>query len=165
MPFVPFVRDVLFQHTAARRRLQGYHSRIIERGWVSTHSRPKAAANQTPPFGRGRKRFQHTAARRRLHLSIVVVVNALCLFQHTAARRRLRQKIVSTPILTAEFQHTAARRRLLAVFPNSNPPLGVSTHSRPKAAADTNGPGYKKYNVSTHSRPKAAALILMFILR
>ena len=54
------------------------------------------------------------------------------------------------------FQHTAARRRLglrnMVVYWI----LGVSTHSRPKAAGvyQTGMLGYQ--DVSTHSRPKAA---------
>ena len=54
---------------------------------VSTHSRPKAADEDTEiiwlAFG-----FQHTAARRRLSLSLMRA-STFCLFQHTAARRRL----------------------------------------------------------------------------
>ena len=37
-----------------------------------------------------------------------------------------------------QFQHTAARRRLHGLFHNGNPAIGVSTHSRPKAAARLN---------------------------
>ena len=101
------------------------------------------------------------------------------MFQHTAARRRLQQRPGWAQRLK-EFQHTAARRRLPTIvdYPhfrkcfNTQPPEGgcllhwlrgrgrfpgVSTHSRPKAAASAatvTGWGKK---VSTHSRPKAAA--------
>ena len=57
---------MMFQHTAARRRLF----------WVDPHSC-------------GRRRFQHTAARRRLKISFLKSKH-IRLFQHTAARRRLR---------------------------------------------------------------------------
>ena len=78
--------EEMFQHTAARRRLdwqqgQDYLARSFntqppEGGWqyveqavqhllVSTHSRPKAAGSKTCTFGSNGK-FQHTAARRRL---------------------------------------------------------------------------------------------------
>ncbi|MGN6906293.1 hypothetical protein ACTHTN_20140, partial [Neisseria sp. P0015.S006] len=57
--------EIVFQHTAARRRLV---------------NKPRCA--EVSP------RFQHTAARRRLVTpSIVSKISAL--FQHTAARRRL----------------------------------------------------------------------------
>ena len=99
---------------------------------VSTHSRPKAAANQT-----NRQNYQK-------------------MFQHTAARRRLR-KYFFILFFVAKFQHTAARRRLRPITStgdklkcfNTQPPEGgciqeqnllslidVSTHSRPKAAAN-----------------------------
>ena len=98
----------LFQHTAARRRLDTTSAMPSRIDW-----------------------FQHTAARRRLgpvRLGFAIVV----MFQHTAARRRLgvpsalRRRII-------QFQHTAARRRLalltfclnhrLSCF-NTQPPEG-----------------------------------------
>ena len=54
-----------FQHTAARRRLDARKVERIKLLLVSTHSRPKAAGRKN----NGKKRplqFQHTAARRRL---------------------------------------------------------------------------------------------------
>ena len=107
-----------FQHTAARRRLliQAGNQDCASR--VSTHSRPKAAAF----FKFGivcMTQFQHTAARRRLHNPRRDIDNP-CLFQHTAARRRLHIRPYS--------------------FKRDNT---VSTHSRPKAAAD----GTCKYSV------------------
>ena len=100
------------------------------------------------------------------------------MFQLTAARRRLPVEVsIFTTVFT--FQLTAARRRLpLALAKvieqegfNSQPPEGgcarenlgrvgnaaVSTHSRPKAAALTEGKAHVYGHVSTHSRPKAAA--------
>ena len=35
----------MFQHTAARRRLASESGSLGRAGWVSTHSRPKAAGN------------------------------------------------------------------------------------------------------------------------
>ena len=77
----------LFQHTAARRRLHARPNAGVPGQPVSTHSRPKAAANR---FLRRilHYLFQHTAARRRLP-SQVWLWTAFGLFQHTAARRRL----------------------------------------------------------------------------
>ena len=64
--FANALSNVMFQHTAARRRL-GLQSKnidfIVE---VSTHSRPKAAGKLVLETVHIRKRFQHTAARRRL---------------------------------------------------------------------------------------------------
>ena len=57
----------------------------------------------------------------------------------------------------AMFQHTAARRRLLANLDNALGGFGVSTHSRPKAAAKIMRRVSELPLVSTHSRPKAAA--------
>ena len=58
----------MFQHTAARRRLPGaIRANHIASG-VSTHSRPKAAANAGLTAIHGGLLFQHTAARRRLPL-------------------------------------------------------------------------------------------------
>ena len=81
----------VFQHTAARRRLGGKGCNVASDGWVSTHSRPKAAGveldepveptvvstHSRPKAAgfRGNKArasipvFQHTAARRRLEKS------------------------------------------------------------------------------------------------
>ena len=123
---------MLFQHTAARRRLgnlvarfragrYSFNTQPPEGGWlgcaggamppcaVSTHSRPKAAGGIAcrcrPDFW-----FQHTAARRRL------------------ARFKLVWDCPPT------FQHTAARRRLVVTKELTKVEAMVSTHSRPKAA-------------------------------
>ena len=102
-------RAMMFQHTAARRRL-GYaemldkalaevstHSRPKAAGWcdnavgfkcsVSTHSRPKAAGKELTASGSA-ELFQHTAARRRLE-ELTKWIGDINEFQHTAARRRL----------------------------------------------------------------------------
>ena len=100
---------VLFQHTAARRRLAPF-----------------------PCVGKPEFRFQHTAARRRLELGKPSFCNTLP-FQHTAARRRLALGIVLTS-KPSEFQHTAARRRLAIGYMIGQGRGAVSTHSRPKAA-------------------------------
>ena len=79
--------DPVFQHTAARRRLEAYSAKLAEVSAVSTHSRPKAAGKAELDGVPG-KMFQHTAARRRLS-SILNGCASLDKFQHTAARRRL----------------------------------------------------------------------------
>ena len=78
---------------------------------VSTHSRPKAAAPLTGNLLTQNIQFQHTAARRRLQADFRSLAQSI-LFQHTAARRRLRPLYGEVVVFT-----------------------GVSTHSRPKAAA------------------------------
>ena len=169
---------MLFQHTAARRRLPRTPCSSLYSSSVSTHSRPKAAAdtvrfrrqrdqsfNTQPPEGgcvsRGNpfkafKGFQHTAARRRLRHSHRHPFPRNP-FQHTAARRRLlkpEKNRVHTPL----FQHTAARRRLPNVRPQGCNDQGRFNTQPPEGGCSYN----KKYEsrggrVSTHSRPKAAA--------
>ena len=143
----------LFQHTAARRRLdvQG----VLY--WIDCL-------------------FQHTAARRRLARTTLRKY-IYTTFQHTAARRRLvkflfsedKFKRVSThsrpkaaglgmnPVdFAKQFQHTAARRRLERPQLENVQFFRVSTHSRPKAAGVCGWKGQFARFVSTHSRPKAA---------
>ena len=105
-----FERKNGFQHTAARRRLLDFVH------WLEVW-----------------QLFQHTAARRRLPRFLRMPLNT-GRFQHTAARRRLPGVHLTLPI-HHRFQHTAARRRLrfVIIAPPALP--GVSTHSRPKAAA------------------------------
>ena len=104
--------------------------------------------------------FQHTAARRRLR-PVPVRHCAQIEFQHTAARRRLPVSGIEAAS-PAEFQHTAARRRLPPGLRPGATLYGVSTHSRPKAAAASQVWIKRQGQVSTHSRPKAAAAALDF---
>ena len=101
--------EALFQHTAARRRLDerdringefaSFNTQPPEGGW------PLGADARHRRFG-----FQHTAARRRL-AEKARHGGKRHLFQHTAARRRLDERDCIT-WQTCKFQHTAARRRL-----------------------------------------------------
>ena len=145
---------------------------------VSTHSRPKAAADIKKLLIDKDKGFQHTAARRRLQTKMTTCA-MYWMFQHTAARRRLRYYCqhdfrllgVSThsrPKAAActkfqqtqrklMFQHTAARRRLPGGN-NHNPGNDLFQHTAarrrlPQCMACQCRQG----KVSTHSRPKAAA--------
>ena len=124
----------VFQLTAARRRLRGFRFWGSRGGWVSTHSRSKAAALSDVISIRPNQAFQLTAARRRL-LVIAPLQIRLCRFQLTAARRRLPPWSVSF-----RWGHY------------------VSTHSRSKAAANYYTRGALRGDVSTHSRSKAAAV-------
>ena len=78
--------------------------------------------------------FQHTAARRRLPPK-QPLKTWHSKFQHTAARRRLF-KSIQKKIPMYAFQHTAARRRLDKGLAYACGITLVSTHSRPKAAAE-----------------------------
>ena len=116
---LPRPKKSLFQHTAARRRLESRDDAKNQAGWVSTHSRPKAAGpdqygnhyryicfNTQPPEGGWREWGEKWAE--------------FFKFQHTAARRRLD---VHSPFCVSEFT--------------------VSTHSRPKAAGQKRHPLYR----------------------
>ena len=143
----------LFQHTAARRRLDrlvkksnpsfcSFNTQPPEGGWearqklrqmqdVSTHSRPKAAGSACTKSSLP-KPFQHTAARRRLARPRADTGLGADVSTHSrpkaAGNRPNHRRRHQT------FQHTAARRRLGEAV--SVPPrqFVVSTHSRPKAA-------------------------------
>ena len=123
--------------------------------FVSTHSRPKAAAlgywqdcfsvacfNTQPPEGGCQKPL------RPFHLTK--------LFQHTAARRRLLPTILpqwqGKSVSTHSRPKAAACNNCILRIKTK-----VSTHSRPKAAARLSFPATPSSIVSTHSRPKAAA--------
>ena len=144
---------------------------------VSTHSRPKAAApcftqwrntskcfNSQPPEGgcvlieqtaRTGIMFQLTAARRRLPVEVSIFTTVFT-FQLTAARRRLPlalAKVIEQEGFNSQPPEGGCARENLGRVGNA----AVSTHSRPKAAALTEGKAHVYGHVSTHSRPKAAA--------
>ena len=145
-----------FQHTAARRRLPYYALHNSAFAKVSTHSRPKAAAsgcagtysfgfcfNTQPPEGGCVATFSivpkcfsfNTQPPEGGCYTRIPYRNKIAEFQHTAARRRLRPRVmVGRP--QQKFQHTAARRRLHKRTSYRGCFTTVSTHSRPKAAAN-----------------------------
>ena len=98
-----------FQHTAARRRLDGCCT-ILK----MLHM------------------FQHTAARRRLAHDKYVGGSAFKVSTHSRPKAAGPNK--RPPKTTDAFQHTAARRRLAIKSNRHAADLLVSTHSRPKAA-------------------------------
>ena len=124
---------VRFQHTAARRRLDGSSRRLSplrvcfntqppEGGWgvqkngstppqVSTHSRPKAAGNVDELCFLAKEKFQHTAARRRLGRSSLQRFATMIVSTHSRPKAAggAKGESISKQYL---FQHTAARRRL-----------------------------------------------------
>ena len=125
-------RGVVFQHTAARRRLDtillmdsvrsGFNTQPPEGGWAN----PLATA---PTLNL----FQHTAARRRLVRDKGVGIAPQGVSTHS------RPKAAGT----GDHDYRFVVRM-------------VSTHSRPKAAGKKKKSTVKKSGVSTHSRPKAA---------
>ena len=101
---------LLFQHTAARRRLESETAISVL---------PEPGFNTQPPEGGWLR-------------SIVFFIQDR-LFQHTAARRRLAFKgDIRTPILFSF--NTQPPEGGWAVSAMSAPVMAVSTHSRPKAA-------------------------------
>ena len=77
-------------------------------------------------------------------------------FQHTAARRRLPERLSHDEILFGVSTHSRPKAAAYSQIYRQRP-LHVSTHSRPKAAAPADLAAAKAWIVSTHSRPKAAA--------
>ena len=149
---------LLFQHTAARRRLATQRPDLTPGGSVSTHSRPKAAGFTV---GLGFIKdyvFQHTAARRRLDK------------KHRLLRGIQR---FNTQPPEGGWKILWPACCFLGRF-NTQPPEGgwqftgkdpeemtiVSTHSRPKAAGQHFRLRPHPIRVSTHSRPKAAGASL-----
>ena len=119
----------LFQHTAARRRLD----------YCANNPKTEMV-------------FQHTAARRRLQYVAARAANQVV---STHSRPKAAVPSCKTTPASFQFQHTAARRRLQIRQAAEIPP-DVSTHSRPKAAVFNGEYSPNQARVSTHSRPKAA---------
>ena len=132
--FANFRRTLRFQHTAARRRLLMGKLFAIKQGFVSTHSRPKAAADHNTK-----------------------VKNFISPVSTHSRPKAAALASVCGKALNEWFQHTAARRRLPWKERIKGGLATVSTHSRPKAAADEIKSSKGNHFVSTHSRPKAAA--------
>ena len=146
---------MLFQHTAARRRLASY-----------------CRLRTAPP------RFQHTAARRRLvYKSTPHAYSRSCFNTQPPEGGWNITKFSVTPTRgfntqppeggwAAQFAHliceglvsTHSRPKAAGGFiiPASTQVRPVSTHSRPKAAGTCGLPVRRVGVVSTHSRPKAA---------
>ena len=166
----------MFQHTAARRRLDLYipkaaflvsfNTQPPEGGWAARARRAagrRKRFNTQPPEGGWLTElpehnvlfeFQHTAARRRL------VVHGTMLFLLYSVSTHSRPKAAgrwwAACGTSGKFQHTAARRRLVVGTSGRTGCRAVSTHSRPKAAGFECHVFLSSSAVSTHSRPKAA---------
>ena len=150
-----FRSGTVFQHTAARRRLQ--HAVALEKlqEVVSTHSRPKAAA-----------------------FLLYLVVRSTTVSTHSrpkAAARNRGPPRAHQPVSThsrpkaaasgwglariefGKFQHTAARRRLRKSTRKMPPASCFNTQPPEGGCAGPPQSGLRRIHVSTHSRPKAAA--------
>ena len=99
-----------FQHTAARRRLDTKKCAAFLRDIVSTHSRPKAAGPQKKLI-QFHLLFQHTAARRRLVGGKNPTDDTLTCFNTQPPEGGWKEQVFQAVLIAA-----------------------VSTHSRPKAA-------------------------------
>ena len=141
MPFQLCNNSILvFQHTAARRRLHnsfasysrlvGFNTQPPEGGcWVVSQCSVKDFA------------FQHTAARRRLQPLDWLTKGSDVVSTHSRPKAAANSSKNHSPS-HAGFQHTAARRRLLQAFNDQRLITEVSTHSRPKAAAARQNVGW-----------------------
>ena len=146
---------VMFQHTAARRRLLFVCDAFTLSLLVSTHSRAEAAAiiltlnKQTT--GVSTHSRAEAAAGCDLHNYLFNEVSTHSRAEAAACNETMqvlsKKRFNTQPrgggcikkshflILILLFQHTAARRRLLSVAYIKKPLAGVSTHSRAEAAA------------------------------
>ena len=123
---------ILFQHTAARRRLGVSKMHESNDFFVSTHSRPKAAgaaaaARQPAVSVSTHSRPKAAGAQPgtwRIDMAVSTHSRPKAAGVAYAVRKHLRHW----------FQHTAARRRLGFGLSSFSTISSVSTHSRPKAA-------------------------------
>ena len=146
----------MFQLTAARRRLHQYSFTAGTRHDVSTHSRPKAAAIGQVELLTWSLSFNSQPPEGGCAAAAVISMSIM-LFQLTAARRRLHALgfvLVNNAGVSTHSRPKAAAHDQQNILLN----IDVSTHSRPKAAAGGIDPQITGTLVSTHSRPKAAAM-------
>ena len=171
---------ILFQLTAARRRLaRGLFGRRLL-GCISTHSRAKAAGQSGCRCRYPSCLFQLTAARRRLGIHRPKQQSRMPISTHsrakaagTLATATMQESMISTRSRAKAaglrfyshveyrlFQLTAARKRLVEDCYNQDWKRDISTHSRAKAAGRNRIVLLALTKISTHSRAKAAGLII-----
>ena len=101
--------DCLFQHTAARRRLEDVRHAQHRYWWVSTHSRPKAAGREVYRASLNTLVSTHSrpkaAGEANRHHGITANVST-----HSRPKAAGAPDVIEE--IDFEFQHTAARRRL-----------------------------------------------------
>ena len=173
----------MFQHTAARRRLEFQTAYQTKRSkFQHTAARRRLVENQsnTQPM----KVFQHTAARRRLVTANGSGIARLIVSTHSrpkaAGRAKYSERTFSSGFNTQPpeggwlcssgrlirfrwFQHTAARRRLVnqnrrAIFFDN-----VSTHSRPKAAGQDKDTVFDDSDLFQHTAARRRLGIALFL--
>ena len=168
---------LMFQHTAARRRLGWKMPKLTWQGKVSTHSRPKAAGPPKISAGYVARWFQHTAARRRLGAGFAVQQFRCAVSTHSrpkAAGGVKDKSVVAGKVSTHSRPKAAGKSsksdvRRLCCF-NTQPPEGgwqvwpwkslpwtefQHTAAR-RRLAESSVSIEAIHAVSTHSRPKAA---------
>ena len=148
---------MVFQHTAARRRLPKLQAARVSFILVSTHSRAEAAAGSGASIGAICVGFQHTAARRRLHIGV---------------GKRIAESVSTHS--RAEAAACCARRACSRCIRFNTQPRGGGcwdklTQPSPRRCFNTQPRGggctdifylQGKDGVSTHSRAEAAAHFL-----
>ena len=124
--------SIMFQHTAARRRLVyiAYYIPTLIR--VSTHSRPKAAGFAHDGFKRAIQVSTHSRPKAAGSVS-ASSPKMPCSF-NTQPPEGGWDFFSHFSLISIMFQHTAARRRLEGGINSLSLIDTVSTHSRPKAA-------------------------------
>ena len=124
----------MFQHTAARRRLQDLITQINAKLRVSTHSHPKVAASEDDKEKIRQLLFQHTATRRWLRKLDIPPRNAVLVSTHShpkVAAIMISYRIVSC----SGFNTQPPEGGCSYVVRDNNGQRTVSTHSHPKVAA------------------------------
>ena len=121
-----------FQLTAARRRLDQNALFALYCLPISTHSRAKAAGSECP------------------------VCSLLSAYFNSQPREGGWLRVFHAADITVRFQLTAARRRLAILRLAHHTTIGISTHSRAKAAGRHHSQSPIRHRISTHSRAKAA---------
>ena len=170
----------MFQHTAARRRLDSKTilCRLFE-GFQHTAARRRLEVLE--PFGAEVEKFQHTAARRRLDTVNKALQQKLAVSTHSRPKaagpsancRTAEHSGFNTQPPEGGWLNPYLSPKHTSCF-NTQPPEGgwnddttsgdvnvVSTHSRPKAAGRSVDGVLRQASVSTHSRPKAAGLVVI----
>ena len=124
----------MFQHTAARRRLQNLKAKRMKKILVSTHSRAEAAAVWDGTKYTADSVSTHSRAEAAA-IGQGVFLHNTQVSTHSRAEAAAWQQIDVLITDNKLFQHTAARRRLRITGEATKGSDVVSTHSRAEAAA------------------------------
>ena len=105
-------REIMFQHTAARRRLAPDWQRQFYDVEFQHTAPPEGGWRRYGGTQYAQEEFQHTAARRRLGYLLQAGIAPVGVSTHSRPKAAGMRLIIS-PCATPWFQHTAARRRLV----------------------------------------------------